>query len=931
MNWSKLRTVLLVLLLVALCGAAFFTIRESQWPDPSLEAQIQRLQSVWASRRREAAADLAQFTSEADRVVPELLKALHDPDRTTRANALASLQAMGSLPADAAPVLVDVFQHDPDSKIRQEAAPLLALSKDQSAAVALGKAIDDPDPGVRLAAINALSLQGTLTRSGQAIDKLIALLDEKQPEEVRLATLQTLGSIAREQEHVARVMTEVLAKDPSPTVRNSAAMLTKLTKFGFELPALIAALDDPSPQVRLTAGAGVAVFGLSDDRTVPALCRAARHADEMTRESIGVNIGMLRFDAPPDGSSMEQATRRFLTAVQELTSLLENKESAGRDDTVIVLSRVAASYQQSSSPALLKPARQAIQAVRARVLDENEDPPLRLHAMNHLWSAVQPFNTPPLSGRRSLPPALPPGEQLHPRAYWLATLAMSLKSPSEPIRDRAVEILQDSMRNPRAEDWYRDAWRGIVPNLAEATASKDGKVRGGALAILSWLGPEAVDALGTLKTLARDSQDSALRLVAEGAIRSISVKEGLTAKDPATRIAAAETFGRLGWRAGPALPALIAAFKDPDARVRLAVISSMRSLGHASEPAMTTLATALPDETSVAARVAIIEALETVAPGARPVIDAHLKALHDPDPQVRKAAAAFQKVPADDSLIAALETALGDADDQVRLSAARSLSGILFENPTVVPALAKALGDETQRKAVLQVVDEHLEKVAEQADFARVRGNLAGLQTTFGLAIPALRDALNIKNDEVSIRVSKLLGRIVAFSHLSGDPGLHKAIVPALETYLLGLESSNPEVCQEVLAGLEEVPIRRADIVSALLKYLQRPDQSEEDHQAALLDLAAQSAFAKSDSGLLEALKPAVPILLKAVGSPAIEARQAAVEALGHIGSEAKTAEETLRGLARNDPQSNVRKAAANAVQAINGIAKKPASEGPGG
>jgi HEAT repeat protein len=650
----------------------------------------------------------------------------------------------------------------------------------------------------------------------------------------------------------------------------------------------------------------------------------------MTREGIGFNIGMLRFDAPPEGSSMEQATRRFQTAVRELTSLLEHKESAGREHIVIVLTRVVASYQQSASPALLEPAREALQVVRALVLNENEEIPLRIHAMN-LWTAIQPFNTPPLPGRRTKPGVPAPVEQLHARAAWLATLAAALKSPAEPIRDRAVYILMDSMRNPRAEDWYRDGWRKIVPSLAEATASKDGRVRGGVLAVLTWLGPEAVEALGTLRALARDSQDSALRLATEGVIRSISVKEGLTAKDPEARIAAAEMLGRMGWRAGPCLPALITAFADPDAKVRLAVLNSMRSLGHDSEPAVTTLATALPGETNASARVAIIESLETIAPGTRPVIDAHLNALHDPDPLVRKAAATFQRVPADESLIAALESTLGDVNDQVRLAAAGSLSGILFENPTVVPALVKAVGDETQRKAVLQSLDEHLEKVTNRADFARVRENLSGLQTTLGLAIPALRDALNIKNDEVSIRVTELLGRIVAFSHLSRDQGLQKAIAPALETFLLGLESSNPEVCQEVLAGLDEVPIRRADIVSALLRYLQRSDQTEEDHQAALLTLAAQTAFAESDSGLREGLKPAVPILLKALDSPVSEVRQTAVEALGHLGSDAKTAEETLRGLARNDPQPNVRKAAAKAVQAISGAPRKPASDAPEG
>lgn len=107
-------------------------------------------------------------------------------------------------------------------------------------------------------------------------------------------------------------------------------------------------------------------------------------------------------DAPAEGSSIEQATRRFQAAVRELISLLDHKESAGREHVVIVLTRVAASYQQSASPALLEPAREALKAVLARVVDENEELPLRLQAMN-LWSVIQPANTPPAERSTSSP------------------------------------------------------------------------------------------------------------------------------------------------------------------------------------------------------------------------------------------------------------------------------------------------------------------------------------------------------------------------------------------------------------------------------------------------------------------------------------------------------------------------------------------------
>ena len=76
--------------------------------------------------------------------------------------------------------------------------------------------------------------------------------------------------------------------------------------FALQVPALIVALEDSSPQVRLTAGANLASIGLSDDRIVPALCRAALKADDATREGIGNNIDLLNVLRPDDKTPDEQ-------------------------------------------------------------------------------------------------------------------------------------------------------------------------------------------------------------------------------------------------------------------------------------------------------------------------------------------------------------------------------------------------------------------------------------------------------------------------------------------------------------------------------------------------------------------------------------------------------------------------------------------------
>ena len=532
----------------------------------------------------------------------------------------------------------------------------------------------------------------------------------------------------------------------------------------------------------------------------------------MTREGIGINIGKLRWDAPADDLSGENATRRFQMAVEELRTLLDHKESAARSEAVMVLARLAASYQQSAHPALLEPARQALQIVLARVADENERLPLRLHAMNQ-WTLIQPALTPPIRGQRSLGESPLPREQLHARAAWLAVLARSLTSPAVQMRSRAVEILVDSMKDPHAEDWYRDAWRKIVPDLADSTTSDDARVRHGAVAILELLGPEAAEALNPLKTLARNSQDASVRAAAERAIESISSVDRLKDKDPKVRIAASETLGRLGWRATPAVPALTAAIKDPETEVRLAATNTLRELGTASETAVTQLATALSGEPDGAVRVALLGALEAIAPGTPAVLDAHLSALHDPNPAVRKAAATFQKVPLDDSLVTALGTALGDPNDDVRRAVAGSLTAILFENPAAVPTLVKGLRDDKQRKAVVAALDEDYQRDPDSRGLGHFRTGIPGVLAAVNVAIPELRDALTVKNNEVTSRVFYLLGRIVSFSAKTRNEELRKAVEPALPNFLQGLEERDPAVRQDVLSQLESIPIRRVEVV----------------------------------------------------------------------------------------------------------------------
>src|SRR5262249_46046192 len=241
--------VLLILLLLAVCGVAYFQEGLVPWAEPSVEGLTQNLESSLTFRRREAAAGLARFSNQPDRVAPALVKALRDPDGEVRKNAMESLKDLGNLPESVAPQLLELVQASDDPAVRRQCATFLAYAKLPGVGAALVRALGDPDAGVRLAAVNALSIQKASPDPGPAIDKLLAMLASSRPDELRVALVQTLPAVGGGLERVARALADLAAKDPNDQVRNDAVYQMRKTAFGFEIPAMIAALEDRNPQV----------------------------------------------------------------------------------------------------------------------------------------------------------------------------------------------------------------------------------------------------------------------------------------------------------------------------------------------------------------------------------------------------------------------------------------------------------------------------------------------------------------------------------------------------------------------------------------------------------------------------------------------------------------------------------------------------------
>lgn len=235
-------------------------------------------------------------------------------------------------------------------------------------------------------------------------------------------------------------------------------------------------------------------------------------------------------------------------------------------------------------------------------------------------------------------------------------------------------------------------------------------------------------------------------------IGAVSVREAVGAdgslvgvfadSDPKVRLAASEALARRGPKA---VPALLRGADYPDPQVRE---FALMTLGRIGPPARDGLATLLERARSDAAPEvcrAAISAIASVGDG-------------------------------DAESIAALVAVLETADDDGRLTAARTLGG----NPKckvaeAIPALARRLKDSSA-------------KVREQA--AESLGAMAPVSAP---AVPALMEALRDSQPEVRAEAAEALERLAAFAR------------PAVSELIVALNDLDPKVRSEVAGTLERI------------------------------------------------------------------------------------------------------------------------------
>ena len=404
-------------------------------------------------------------------------------------------------------------------------------------------------------------------------------------------------------------------------------------------------------------------------------------------------------------------------------------------------------------------------------------------------------------------------------------------------------------------------------------------------------------------------------LTAGGASRVDTLVKDLQAKDPKTRLAAAQSLGEMGSAARKAVPALVSAAsaKNADLALRHEAIQSLGRIGSAT--AVPALTTALDDSAGII-RYSAIQSLGMIGPESKGAVPQLEKLLKADEPYLQMAAAgALARIASNPAVIErevvpALMGVLlkGAAAEKVEASVALSHIG-----PAALSAVTKALGTAEPEVAV------HLCDVAGQmgpaaaaatpelfkllasksADVAAHAAQAVGaIGANPDAAVPALTRLLKSETAAVRVHAVLALGQfgedakssVPAVTALLADPDetVQRASAKALGTIGPSAAAAIPQLIKALHAKSGAVTVHAADAlarigpaaVPALISVL-----GEED-------LRGLAAMILGDLG--SAAKPAVPALLEAARDSRLEVRREAYLALAAIGPDAIEAKSEL-------------------------------------
>jgi HEAT repeat protein len=757
-----------------------------------------------------------------------------------------------------------------NAQARSQAASQIGLMgpKAAFAAGALTSALDDPDPGVRTAAVDALINVGS--RSPRLLRALVAEFEKSPGPSIPLglgrmsvrppgfdpfASLSTIRPPAAE---IVPILVEAIAKAPPETPFHRRLIRALCTVADWSDPA--------SPEL-----ASALLDHLSDE-SLAIRKQAAEALAKLDRAAQEKAIARLVVDLRDLGSSRSFEASTLLPLIVDgiPAAVAALADEVQRPDEV---RRLTALYLLAQYGELATPAAPTLMQL---ITERDADRRIHLGLRMYWWKL---FGTKGGDdSRRPFPDPSTPGETSAVALGVRALIAIGGAVEQRAIRD-LISIVRDSDGDPDRKRCAIVALGEFGPEAVEAIPVLAGAIqpRVESTDHEPSFDPDDGDALspGALATTALGQIGS------EGHPKVETILAGLLeAEDAMIRSRAAMAIGRLGPKATPAVPALLKALESRDRVVRRWSASALGQIG---------------------------------GPEAHAVLPALMVALGDEDHAVRmQAAAAIGPFGAEArAAVPEIVRLLWESGPEPRVI--RSLGQIGPDAAVAVPPLVQSL--DVASPPTRREIEEALDRIMPRIKGATIAGSIAVLKASGPIA---------------RVRAAYELGRLIERRPHSAEglaalgQALHDPdpLVRQIATAALGRVAPSAAVAGQVLIRAAENPDESGRKLAA--EGLGRAAAEVPGAIPALSDLMKDPSgdVRRRAAGALATVgspaATAIPAMIAALEGQDIPTRTAILTALGKLGTLGESVTPTLLA-ALDDPSEDVRAAAVDALGAFIG------------
>jgi HEAT repeat protein len=635
-----------------------------------------------------AAEALAEIGPGAKEVVPDLIKALKDPEHFVRGSAAKALGKIGPAAVEAVPALA-VMLEDPSRLTRPYAlvalakiGPVSKLSKE--AEDVFVRHLGHEDQVVRDNAIETFRHAG---KAGKPpVPALIALLKDKNGHG-KLYAVQAIQDIGPAAGEATSALVGLIHNSDESLRRSAIPTLEKINPDRKHLsPILISALNASDPEVRLQAVTALGQVRLLPKDAVPALVDLLKDKNSLTKkramEALG-SMGPVAGDAAPAIAHLvrdpdQSLSRSAMAAVEKvrptwkkdvsiLISVLKASDTEVRLTAVKALSMIRPLSRDGvfALNAALEDNDKRVVLAAGTVLDESgllkevvpklmaslaaSDLETRLNAATALGTMRQPSQ----EAVRALVNLLKDNSQMKTRA-------MEALGNMGPAAEEAADTLTNALQDPdpslartamAALDKVRPAWKENLAILISALKAPDREVWRSAMAALEKGRPTWKQDVPTLISVLKAS-DTEVRLMAVEALSKIRPlsKEGVFAltaaleeSDVRVILAAGKVLDEIG-SLKEAVPKLMASLAASDLETRLNAATALGTMRQPPKEVVRALVNLLQDKNSLM-KVRAAEALGNIGPAVADAAPAIAALVRDPDQApAHSALAALDKV-----------------------------------------------------------------------------------------------------------------------------------------------------------------------------------------------------------------------------------------------------------------------------------------------